>query len=163
MKLTQMAALFGAFLAGIAMPCGGASSDEGLLRGITHLDPHVLPLDRDSAACGIDAKRVDQALREAMAQAPFGTDRGDYVLFVRLSSLPKHGDCFSSIDLGVYWEGGVPLPDSPAGVRAKVKLWENGTIIVTPTRLHWREVDGILKLLVGNLISAWRADNSKAG
>jgi len=140
-----------------------ARSDDGLLRGVTRLDPFILPLDKDSATCGIDESRVRQVLDTATAEAPFGLDGRDYVLFVRLSSLPKHGDCFSSIDLGVYWEGDISLPEGPQGVRGKVKLWENGTILITPNGQHWNEVAGILEHLVGNLIAAWRVDNDKHG
>lgn len=140
-----------------------AQSDDGLLRGVMRLDPFILPLDKDSATCGIDEGRIRQVLGEATADAPFALDGRDYVLFVRLSSLPKHGDCFSSIDLGVYWEGSVALPDGPESARAKVKLWENGTILISPNGQHWHEVAGILRHLVGNLVSAWHADNDKQG
>jgi len=140
-----------------------AQSGEGLLSGVTGVEPFILPLDKDSAACGIDEGRIRQALNEATTDAPFALNGRDYVLFVRLSSLPKQGDCFSSIDLGVYWEGDVPLPASPDGIRGKVKLWENGTILISPNNQHWQEVSDILKHLVANLISTWQADNGKHG
>ncbi len=140
-----------------------AQTQEDLLRGVTRLDPFVLPLDKDSATCGIRDSDVRQVLNDAAADAPFSLEGREYVLFVRLSSLPKQGECFSSIDLGVYWEGSVALPGNPGGIRAKVKLWENGTIVISPRSQHWQEVAGILKHLVGNLISTWRADNGGSG
>lgn len=163
MKCLGLAAVLAVVLLGSGSLDAAAQSGDGLLRGVTGVDPFILPLDKDSATCGIDEDRIRKALDEATAGAPFAMKGSDFVLFVRLSSLPKHGDCFSSIDLGVYWEGKVALPDSPDGVRAKVKLWENGTILISPNKIHWHEVSGILKHLVGNLISTWRADNDKHG
>lgn len=163
MKLTRIA---GAVL---ALPAlwwtvpASAQSGEGLLRGVTRLDPFVLPLDKDSETCGITDGGVREVLAEAAKGAPFGLNGREYTLFVRLSSLPKQGDCFSSIDLGVYWEGGVALPGNPRKTRAKVKLWESGTIIISPRSAHWPEVTKILKHLVDNLIATWRADNRRSG
>ena len=156
--VVSIAALVGTGICGVH-----AQTQEGLLRGVTSLDPLVLPLDRDSDTCGIQEDRVRQVLNVAAADAPFRLDGDEYVLFVRLSSLPKQGECFSSIDLGVYWEGRVGLPANPDGIRAKVKLWENGTIVISPGSQHWPEVASILRHLVGNLISTWRADNIGAG
>lgn len=163
MRLARIAGIAALLLAASGVIPVRAQSDEGLLRGVTRLDPFILPLDKDSETCGINESRIRQVLEKAAAEAPFGLDGRDYVLFVRLSSLPKKGDCFSSIDLGVYWEGDISLPESPESVRAKVKLWENGTILISPNNLHWREVAGILEHLVGNLIASWRADNDKHG
>jgi len=163
MKFMGFAAVLAVALVGAGSLDANAQSGDGLLRGVTGVEPFILPLDKDSATCGIDEGGIRQVLGEATTDAPFALDGREYVLFVRLSSLPKQGDCFSSIDLGVYWEGDVPLPDSPDGIRAKVKLWENGTILISPNGQHWHEVSGILKHLVGNLISSWRADNGKHG
>lgn len=163
MTWTRVARTAAVLLAASGVASERALSDDGLLQGVTRLDPFILPLDKDSATCGIDEGRIRQVLGEATAEAPFGLNGRDYVLFVRLSSLPKQGDCFSSIDLGVYWEGDVSLPASPDGIRAKVKLWETGTILISPSGQHWQEVADILRHLVGNLISAWRADNDKQG
>ncbi|MDH3230423.1 MAG: hypothetical protein OEN55_11580 [Alphaproteobacteria bacterium] len=163
MTFLRFAAVFVAALVGTAIFGVQAQADEGLLRGVKRVDPFVLPLDKDSATCGIEDSLVKQVLTEAAADAPFSLDGREYVLFVRLSSLPKQGECFSSIDLGVYWEGRVTLPGNTSAARAKVKLWENGTILISPRSQHWREVAAILKHLVGNLESAWRTDNSGSG
>ena len=163
MKLFKIAAIAVAILAATGIARSQAQTPEGLLRGVAQMDPFVLPLDKDSETCGIKEDLVRQVLSEATTAAPFSLDGREYVLFVRLSSLPKQGDCFSSIDLGVYWEGNVNLPGDPNQTRAKVKLWETGTILISSRNQHWREVAAILKLLVGNLISAWRADNGGSG
>jgi len=163
MKSLRFLAVLIAVLAGTSLVEVQAQTEEGLLRGVKRLDPFVLPLDKDSETCGIKDSLVRQVLNEAAAGAPFSLDGREYVLFVRLSSLPKQGECFSSIDLGVYWEGSVALPGEPGGIRAKVKLWENGTILISPRGQHWREVAAILKHLVGNLKSAWQADNGGSG
>lgn len=162
-KLTRIAGVTMALLAGTVLSPANAQSNDRLLRGVTGVDPFILPLDKDSETCGLDAAHVRRVLNEATTDAPFRLDGRDYVLFVRLSSLPKRGDCFSSIDIGVYWEGDVPLPGSPRGVRAKIKLWEKGTILISPNSLHRREVSGILKYLVANLIAAWKEDNGTSG
>jgi len=143
----------------------GAQTEGGLLYGVERLDMFVMPLDADSETCGVTETKIKATVGKAVAEigAPLSLDGRDYVLFVRLSSLPKGGDCFSSIDLGVYWEGSVPLPDYPDGSRAKVKLWENGTIVISSRRDHWLEVAGILEHLARGLASAWRADNGGAG
>ncbi len=163
MKLTRIAGTLLVLLGPAGVTPAGAQTDEGLLRGVTRLDPFVLPLDKDSETCGITDGGVREVLAEAAKGAPFGLNGREYTLFVRLSSLPKQGDCFSSIDLGVYWEGGVALPGNPRKTRAKVKLWESGTIIISPRSAHWPEVTKILKHLVDNLIATWRADNRRSG
>lgn len=150
-------------LAGFGNCTAQAQAEHGLLRGVERLEPYVLPLDKDSETCGIKADDVRQLLNEAASEAPFSLDGTDYVLFVRLSSLPKHGDCFSSIDLGVYWEGDVALPESTGATRAKVKLWENGTILISPRKRHWQETAGIIRHLLRNLEAAWLLDNGGSG
>ncbi len=163
MKFLGLAAVCVVALVGTGGPEAHGQTGEGLLRGVTELDPFVLPLDGDSETCGIKDANVRDVLNEAMAEAPFGLGGRDHVLFVRLSSLPKQGECFSSIDLGVYWEGRVALPGNPDGIRARVKLWEKGTILISPRSQHWNEVAGILQHLVENLKSAWLADNKGSG
>lgn len=165
MKLTRITAMIAAALLGLGVPRAAAQGQGGLLYGIEHLDLFVMPLDADSETCGVTETKIRTAIATAVADAakPLSLDGRDYVLFVRLSSLPKGKDCFSSIDLGVHWEGSIPLPEYPAGSRAKVKLWENGTIVISSRKDHWLEVSGILEHLVRGLASAWRADNGGAG
>lgn len=140
-----------------------AQMQEGLLHGVKRLSLFVLPLDNDSAACGIVESRIRQAVTEASEQAPLSLDGKEYVLFVRTSSLPREDECFSSIDLGVYWQGKVTLPEFPDGNGARVRLWENGTIVISTRKRHWDEVEIILKRLFRGMVSAWRADNDGAG
>lgn len=165
MKVSGITGTFAAMLICLGAAPAAGQTEGGLLYGVEHLDLFVLPLDRDSETCGVTEKKVRAVIDRAFAETakPLRLDGRGHVLFVRLSSLPKGNDCFTSIDMGVYWQGRVSLPGHPDGTRAKVKLWENGTIMVSLRRDHWLEVAGILEHLVRGLSSAWRADNGGAG
>jgi hypothetical protein len=165
MKVTRITVMIAAALLCLGASRATAQTEGGLLNGVERLNLFVMPLDTDSETCGITEMKIRTVIGEAIADTakPLSLDGRDYVLFVRLSSLPKGKDCFSSVDLGVHWEGRVRLPEYPDGSRAKVKLWENGTIVISLRKDHWLEVASILEHLVRGLASAWHADNGGAG
>lgn len=139
-----------------------ADAAPGSLRQVERMSLDIAPLDEDSAACGVTRGRITASVREFVAKAPFKMDGEKYILLVRISSLPKDGDCFSSVDLGVYYKGRIALPASQDGL-GKAVLWENGTILISPRSQHWPEVENIMDHLIRGLIAEWDGDNAGSG
>lgn len=137
-----------------------AQTVHGTLRGVDNVELALEPLDSDARACGIRKTDLIQAVREGVDDASFGLDGYDYALYLRISSLPKETDCFSSIDIEVRYTGNMPLPAYPRGNRVRAVLWSNGTIIISPRNHHGREVANVVTYLVKGLAADWSKDNS---
>ena len=152
-------AIFGLAL-GVA---NGASAQtvNGTLRGVTKLEIAVEPLDSDARACGQRLPDLTDAVKKGAEKARFTLDGYDYALYLRVSSLPRETDCFSSIDIEVRYVGTLPLPAYPNGNRVRAVLWSNGTIIISPRNQHGLEVAALVTLLVKGLVDDWIRDNSR--
>lgn len=151
-----------AALAALSAAAAGAQAqtiDESL-RGVTRFDILVEQLDADSAACGITEDGLAGAVRAAARGAGFALDGYDYTLYVRVNTLPKRGDCFSSVDMEAYYYGRLALPNFPQGNNAEVVLWENGTILISPQGRHGRDVGEIVQRFTRDLVNDWIKDNS---
>jgi hypothetical protein len=137
----------------------------GTLRDVENLELAIEPLDRDAQACGIDRSAIVDAVKAGSKDAGFKLDGYDYALYLRISSLPKETDCFSSIDVEVRYVGKLPIPAYPQGNRVRTVLWSNGTIIISPRNQHGREVSDVVTYLVKGLSTDWLKDNAahKAG
>lgn len=155
-------------LAGLAVTgAAGASAQTiyGTLRDVVNLELAIEPLDRDAQACGIDRGAIVEAVKAGSKDAGFNLEGYDYALYLRISSLPKETDCFSSIDVEVRYVGKLPIPAYPQGNRVRTVLWSNGTIIISPRNQHGREVADVVTYLVRGLSTDWLKDNAthKAG
>lgn len=139
----------------------GAQTVHGTLRDVTNLEIAVEPLDSDAKSCGISETTLADAVRDGSENAGYNLDGYDYSLYVRISSLPRESDCFSSIDVEVRYVGKVPLPAYPGGNRVRAVLWSNGTIIISPRNQHGREVTEILRHLMQGMTEDWVQDNSQ--
>jgi hypothetical protein len=111
----------------------GASAQtvHGTLRDVTNLEIAVEPLDSDARSCGVRESALTEAVKKGAEEAGFTLDGYDYALYLRISSLPRESDCFSSIDVDVRYVGKLPLPAYPNGNRVRAVLWSNGTIIIS--------------------------------
>ena len=138
-----------------------AQTVHGTLRKVNNLEIAVEPLDADSQFCGISGADLVDAVRNGSQKAGFKLDGHDYSFYVRISSLPRDSDCFSSIDVEVRYVGKLPLPAYPDGNRVRAVLWSNGTIIISPRNQHGREVAAVLTLLVEGMAEDWIQDNSR--
>ena len=145
----------------VAANSASAQTVHGTLRGVTNFEIAIEPLDADARACGINGADLVKAVRNGSQKAGFNLDGYDYSFYVRISSLPRETDCFSSIDVEVRYVGKLPLPDYPKGNRVRVVLWSNGTIIISPRNQHGREVTAVLTLLVEGMAEDWIQDNSR--
>ena len=141
----------------------GASAQtvHGTLRDVTNLEIAVEPLDSDARACGQRMSDLTEAVKKGAEKAGFTLDGYDYALYLRISSLPRESDCFSSIDVEVRYVGKLPLPAYPNGNRVRAVLWSNGTIIISPRNQHGREVAAVVTLLVKGMVEDWIQDNSR--
>jgi hypothetical protein len=159
LKIYTTAVIFG--LALCAANGASAQTIYGTLRGGTNFEIAVEPLDADARACGVSEARLAEAVRNGSEKAGFNLDGYDYSIYVRISSLPRGSDCFSSIDVEVRYVGKLPLPEYPNGNRVRAVLWSNGTIIISPRNQHRREVASVITLLVKGLAEDWIQDNSR--
>ena len=141
----------------------GASAQtvNGTLRGVTNLEIAVEPLDSDARTCGQRMSDLTEAVKKGAEGAGFTLDGYDYALYLRISSLPRETDCFSSIDVEIRYVGKLPLPAYPDGNRVRAVLWSNGTIIISPRNQHGREVTAVVTLLVKGMVEDWIQDNSR--
>ncbi|MEN8261810.1 MAG: hypothetical protein ABFS02_14795, partial [Pseudomonadota bacterium] len=116
----------------------GASAQtiHGTLRDVTNLEIALEPLDSDARACGVRKSDLTEAVNKGAESAGFALNGYDYALYLRVSSLPRETDCFSSIDVDVRYVGKLPLPAYPKGNRVRAVLWSNGTIIISPRNQH---------------------------
>jgi hypothetical protein len=138
-----------------------AQTIHGTLRAVINIEIAVEPLDADARACGISEAKLDDAVRKGSKEAGFNLDGHDYSFYVRVSSLPRDSDCFSSIDVEVRYVGKLPLPAYPNGSRVRAVLWSNGTIIISARNQHGREVAALLTSLVEGMSEDWIQDNSR--
>jgi hypothetical protein len=104
---------------------------------------------------------LTEAVKKGAERAGFAMNGYDYALYLRISSLPRETDCFSSIDVDVRYVGKLPLPAYPKGNHVRAVLWSNGTIIISPRNQHGREVAAVVKLLVKGMADEWIQDNSR--
>jgi hypothetical protein len=149
---------------GIALGAANGASAQTVhetLRDVNNLEIAIEPLDADAQFCGISGENLVKAVREGSQKAGLKLDGYDYSLYVRISSLPRESDCFSSIDVEVRYVGRLPLPAYPKGNRVRAVLWSNGTIIISPRNQHGREVVAVLTLLVEGMADDWIHDNSR--
>lgn len=138
-----------------------AQTIHGTLRDVANLEIAVEPLDSDARSCGVRESDLTKAVMKGVENAGLAFDGYDYALYVRISSLPRESDCFSSIDVEVRYVGKLPLPAYPNGNRVRAVLWSNGTIIISPRNQHGREVAAVVSLLVKGMAEDWIEDNSR--
>lgn len=138
-----------------------AQTVHGTLRDVTNLEIAVEPLDSDARSCGVRESDLTEAVKKGAEEAGFTLDGYDYALYLRISSLPRETDCFSSIDVDVRYVGKLPLPAYPNGNRVRAVLWSNGTIIISARNQHGREVAAVVTLLVRGMAEDWIQDNSR--
>lgn len=113
-------AIFGAFLLALGFAGGAAARTlDGSLKHVMSFELPIVELDVDSAARGIAEGWLVKAVRAATRGARFDLKGDDYTLYVRISTLPRDGICFSPIDMEAYYDGELPLPNYPKGNHAK--------------------------------------------
>jgi hypothetical protein len=152
-------AIFG--LALCAANGASAQTLHGTLRGVTDFEIAVEPLDADANACGVREAKLVEAVKNGSENAGYSLGGYDYSIYVRISSLLRESDCFSSIDIEVRYVSKLPLPNYPNGTQIRAVLWSNGTIIISPRNQHGREVVSVITLLVKGLAEDWIRDNSR--
>ena len=159
LKTACVVAIFGLPL-GVA---GGVSAQtlNGTLRDVNNLEIAIEPLDSDARDCGIDETKLIEAVTEGAEGAGFTLGGYDYALYLRISSLPRASDCFSSIDIEVRYVGKLALPAYPNGNRARAVLWSNGIVIFSARNQHGREVTAVVTQLVQSLAADWGQDNAR--
>ncbi len=133
---------------------------ERPLAGVGDFTLLIESLDEDSAACGITGTALKDAIESESGEASFRAGEKAVTLYLRVSTLPKDGNCFSSIDMEAYYFGVLARTDRRAGGEAKVELWSNGTILITRRGQHAPEVAGTVRQLMRGLMQDWRRDNS---
>jgi hypothetical protein len=138
-----------------------AQTLHGTLRDVMNLEVAVEPLDQDARACGVNEAKLAESIRAGAEHAGFKLDGYDYALYLRISSLPRESDCFSSIDIEVRYLGKLPLPAYPKGNLVRTVLWSNGTIIISPRNVHGQEIASVVTHLVKGLAEDWTRDNSQ--
>ncbi len=138
-----------------------AQTIDGTLAGISRLALQIEPLDADADECGIDRNLLADAVSVEAESGGLTVGGYDFMLYLRISSLPRGGDCFSSVDMEVRYFGTMPLPGQPEGTRVRGVLWSNGTIFITPRRQHGEEAAGIVRSLTRALIEDWLIDNER--
>lgn len=146
----------GLFAASIA----GAQTIYGTLRGVHSLEIAVEPLDADARDCGQHVSELTEAAKKGLGNAGIALNGYDYELYLRVSSLPRDTDCFSSIDVEVRYTGKMPLPAYPNGNKVRAVLWSNGTIVISPRNQHGPEVAAVVTYLVKGMTEDWIRDNS---
>lgn len=157
-RIAIPAAALTALLAGATG--AGAQTIDGSLRGVASMDLLVEQLDADSAACGITHDGLSRSALRGAEGAGFTLDGYDYTLYLRVNTLPRSGDCFSSIDMEAYYYGEVVMPNWPQGNDAEVVLWERSTILISPQGQHGGDVNRIVREFTRRLADDWRKDNS---
>lgn len=141
-------------------PEAGAQTIDNSLRGVTKLDVLVEQLDGDSAACGITESGLERAVDRGAKGAGFTLDGYDYTLYVRVNTLPRNGDCFSSVDMEAYYYGEIVMPNFPRGNHAEIVLWESSTILISAKGQHGADVSEIVTDFTQMLAKDWLKDNS---
>ncbi len=153
--------VFGAFLLALGFAgAAAAQTIDGSLKHVMSFELLIEELDADSATCGITEGRLIKAVKAVTRGAEFNLKGNDYTLYVRVSTLPQDGSCFSAIDMEAYYYGELPLPNYPKGNHAEVVLWENGTILITEQGDHGKEISDTIKALTADLVEDWELDNS---
>jgi hypothetical protein len=137
-----------------------AQTANGALKGMENPGLQIETLDNDSAACNITKARLVRAVKDGTVDTPFEFNGYNYNLYIRISSLFRAGECFSSVDVAAYYQGRLPMPAYPGGAYSKVVLWERGTVLVSRRELHGREVSIIVENLMRSLVIDWKRDNS---
>lgn len=152
-----------AIIAATLIAPGGVAAQtlHGTLRDVLNLEVAVEPLDQDARDCGVSEAKLAQAVREGADHAGFKLDGYDYALYLRISSLPREDDCFSSIDIEVRYLDKLPLPAYPKGNLVRTVLWSNGTIIISPRNVHGQEIASVVTHLMKGLVEDWTRDNSQ--
>lgn len=157
----RISTIAAALLALLAAPAGaGAQTIDNSLRGVTSMDVLIEKLDSDSAACGISEDALTRSVTQGAQGAAFTLDGYDYTLYVRVNTLPRNGDCFSSVDMEAYYYGAVAMPNFPKGNNAEIVLWESSTIVVSPQGQHGGDVNEIVRGFTRMLAADWIKDNS---
>lgn len=150
-----------ALVALLAVPAGaGAQTIDHSLRGVTSMDVLIEQLDSDSAACGISEDSLTRSVTQGAHGAGFSLNGYDYTLYVRVNTLPKNGDCFSSVDMEAYYYGAVVMPNFPKGNNAEIVLWESSTIVISPQGDHGGDVNEIVLGFTRMMAADWIKDNS---
>lgn len=157
-RISTLAAALLALVA--AAPMAGAQTIDHSLRGVTKLDVLIEQLDSDSDACGITESGLERAVAKGARGAGFTLDGYDYTLYVRVNTLPRNGDCFSSVDMEAYYYGEVVMPNFPQGNNAEIVLWESSTIVISPKGQHGADISGIVADFTRMLADDWNKDNS---
>ena len=153
--------VFGALLLTLGLAGGAAAQTiDGSLKHVMSFELLIEELDSDSATCGITEGRLIKAVKAVTRGAGFDLKGNDYTLYVRISTLPQDGSCFSAIDMEAYYYGELSLPNYPKGNHAEVVLWENGTILITEKGDHGAEISDTVKALTADLLEDWKLDNS---
>ena len=148
-------------LALCAANSASAQTVHGTLRDVTNLEIAIEPLDSDARACGQRMSDLTEAVKKGAEKGGFTLGGYDYALYLRISSLPRQTDCFSSIDVEVRYVGKLPLPAYPNGAQVRAVLWSNGTIIISPSNQHGPEVVSVVTFLVKGMVEDWTRDNSR--
>ena len=138
----------------------GAQTLHGSLKGVRVLDPLIEQLDADNATCGIALDGLYAAIQAGVKDAGFKIGDSDYTLYLRVSTLPQRGDCFSSVDMKVYSYAKLVTPNYPKGNQAKLSLWDNGTILVSARNRHAGDVGDLVTGFLRDLAHDWKQDNS---
>lgn len=159
--LKQLAILISLALGLGAANDAAAQTLHGTLREVLNIEVAVEPLDKDARACGINEASLTEAIRQGAEGAGFKLEGYDYALYLRISSLPRETDCFSSVDVEVRYVGKLPLPAYPKGNLVRAVLWSNGTIIISPRNVHGQEIASVVAHLVKGLVADWTRDNSQ--
>lgn len=150
------------FAVALIAPAGAAAQTlHGTLRDVSSLEVAIEPLDQDARSCGVSEASLIDSVRGGAENAGFKLDGFDYALYLRISSLPRESDCFSSVDIEVRYLGKLPLPAYPNGNLVRTVLWSNGTIIISPRNVHGREIAAVVTHLVKGLAEDWTRDNSQ--
>ena len=159
--LKRILAISSVGLALCAANGASAQTIHGTLRDVDNMEIAVEPLDADARACGQRVADLTEAVKKGADGSGITLSGYDYELYLRVSSLPRETDCFSSIDVEVRYSGKLPLPSYPNGNRVRVVLWSNGTIIISPRNQHGAEVADVVTYLVKGMVEDWIRDNSR--
>ncbi len=157
LKILTLAGLAVAILGSAAV---GAQTANGALKGMVNPGLQIETLDSDNAACDITEARLVRAVKDGTADTPFKFNGYNYNLYIRISSLFRAGECFSSVDVAAYYQGRLPMPAYPGGAYSKVVLWESGTVLVSRREKHGREISVIVENLMRSMVVDWKRDNS---
>lgn len=153
-------AIAGLWLAAWGVGSAGAQTVDKSLKGVGNFELLIEELDDDSATCGITKRGIARAVKKGAKGAPFKIGGENYNLYVNVLTLPRDGNCFSSVRIQAYYYGEVVLPNYPKGNFAEVALWENGTITITGKSEHGKDVNKWVTELTRKLVEDWEQDNS---